>query len=253
MRYFVDQFKIQKVLAERGYGSRREIERWINEGKISVNKKPAKLGMLIQMTDEIKLNDNILILRKKVEPIKLLLYHKPIDWICSNSEEKNRKSVYSALPTLSQSKWISIGRLDINTSGLLLFTNNGEFANKLMHPKYQFERRYKVRVFGHISENTISYMKKGVWIDKKIAKFNSIKAIKQTTGKNLWFEVTVNEGRNRLIRKIWQSQKIQVNKLIRIGFATVYLPDNLNTGDCRLLPDSKIQQLLRLIKRQEKP
>lgn len=243
--------KLQKVLAERGYGSRRQIELWITQGKIHVNASPAKLGMLVSVDDEIELDEQILILRKKNDPIKLLLYHKPVGLICSQAESDKHKSVYAALPEIRQSKWISVGRLDINTSGLLLFTNNGEFANKLMHPRYQFERKYLVRVFGHVSQNNLIYMRRGVYIDKKLSKFDSVKPIKANEGKNKWFEVSVSEGKNRMVRKIWNSQNIQVSKLSRVGFATVYLPENLAPGDYRYLPESKIEQLLRLIKRQE--
>jgi 23S rRNA pseudouridine2605 synthase len=237
--------RIQKFLAQHGVGSRRQIERFITEQRIEVNGIIATLGCKVSVADEIKINGKLI----KVHDIErqrktiILLYHKPLGEICSRKDPENRSTVFDNLPKLVDERWIAIGRLDINTSGLLLFTNNGEIANKLMHPRTNIQRKYAVRVFGTATPVILKNLESGVELEDGMAKFDIIEDI-GGKGVNHWYHVTLHEGRNREVRRLWQSQGIQVNRIIRIQFGPVYLPDDLKIGCFRELTEKEIVKLL---------
>lgn len=221
--------KLQKVLARSGLASRRTIEEWIVAGRIKVNNQIAQIGMRVGARDVIKVDGRIVRMpRKQAEP-RLILYHKPEGEICSRNDPERRPTVFMNLPKLPQGRWIGIGRLDINTSGLLLFTNDGELANKLMHPSANLEREYAVRVFGHVDEAILSRLQKGVKLEDGKAQFEKI-IDAGGEGRNHWYHVTVNEGKNRLVRRLWESQGVTVSRLIRIRFGNYTLPKNLRMG-----------------------
>jgi len=235
--------RIQKRLANLGLGSRREIERWITAGRISINGKIAKLGDCIDNTATIRIDGRV-IRQSAQETIKtqVLLYNKPLGEICTRSDEKNRKTVFDNLPPLKKSRWIAIGRLDMNTSGLLLFTNNGELANKLMHPSSQIEREYAVRVLGKVDAITIKRLKTGIELEDGPAHFNKIR-YSGGSGANQWYHVVLTEGRNREVRRLWESQGVKVSRLVRIKFANIELPKTLKPGKHEELDEKEIKQL----------
>jgi 23S rRNA pseudouridine2605 synthase len=229
--------RIQKFLADLGLASRREIEQWIRLQRIKVNGKVVELGTKVVGTEEFRLDNKILSMSKKLtvkEPVKIILYHKPAGKICTRSDPQNRPTVFADLPELVADRWISIGRLDLNTSGLLLFTNNGDVAHQLMHPSYNQEREYMVRVFGAINDKMLSSLTKGVKLDDGIARFKKITLIKQNNA-NSWYTVILTEGKNREIKKLFASQGLIVNRLIRIRFGDIVLPKNLKAGEFKYL------------------
>lgn len=224
--------KIQKVLARLGLGSRRTIETWIKAGRITVNGKIAKIGDRISLVGKIAVDGKPIKQKLLAKPIqcRVLLYFKPEGEVCTRFDEKGRPTVFRSLPKLAAGRWISIGRLDINSSGLLLFTNDGELANKLMHPSTEIEREYAVRVYGDIDEQILKELKQGVMLSDGLAKFKSIKKGGES-GANRWFYVVVTEGRNRLVRRLWEAKHIAVNRLIRIRFGKLKLPQELRPGE----------------------
>lgn len=223
--------RLQKLLSQSGLGSRREMERWIENGLVQVNGLPAKLGDSATADDKISVKgriiDNPL---KLVYKTRILLYYKPVGEISSRKDPKHSRTVFDHLPHLKQGRWIQVGRLDINTSGLLIFTNNGELANRLMHPKYEIEREYAVRVYGQVSPDVIAALLKGVPFDEGIAKFKTID-FRGGEGMNSWYHVTLTEGRNREVRRLWQSQGVEVSRLVRVRYGQFHLPRSLDRGN----------------------
>lgn len=229
-----EQERLQKVLAQRGYGSRREIEAWIAAGQIEVNGEVATLGCKVSAKDQISLNGKLL--RQKISlqgagNERIILYYKPEGEICTRSDPQGRETVFSALPRLSGQRWVGIGRLDINSSGLMLFTTDGELAHKLMHPSANIEREYSVRVLGKVTKEIQQTLLKGVLLDpdKPKAKFKKIEFV-GGTGANVWYNVTLTEGRYREVRRLWESQDVAVSRLIRIRFGDIKLPTDLVSG-----------------------
>jgi 23S rRNA pseudouridine2605 synthase len=221
--------RIQKVLARGGIGSRREIERWIKEGRLKLNGAMATLGARLKTGDQLLLNNRLIHWEKfAVQPTRVLLYHKAIGEVVSRRDPEGRPVVFTQLPKLPNARWIAVGRLDINTSGLLLVTNNGELAHRLMHPSTQIEREYAVRVLGDIPEATLAQLKQGVALEDGLAKFEEIH-FAGGEGANKWYHVIVSEGRNRLVRRLWESQQITVSRLIRLRYGPVVLPERLKT------------------------
>jgi 23S rRNA pseudouridine2605 synthase len=221
--------RIQKVLARGGIGSRREIERWVEEGRLKLNGVVVTLGTRIKAGDYLQVNDRVVNWEKfTVQPTRVLLYHKPVGEVVTRRDPEGRPVVFTQLPSLIASRWIAVGRLDINTSGLLLVTNNGELANRLMHPSTQVEREYAVRVLGEIPDVVIERLRQGVELEDGIAKFDDIRFY-AGEGANKWYYVTVKEGRNRLVRRLWESQNIVVSRLIRVRYGPVVLPERLKT------------------------
>lgn len=221
--------RIQKVLSRGGVGSRREIERWIEEGRVKVNGVTVTLGTRLKQGDYLLLNDRTIHWEKFTQqPTRVLLYHKPTGEVVTRRDPEGRPVVFTQLPKLSTARWIAVGRLDINTSGLLLVTNNGELANRLMHPSTQVEREYAVRILGDVPESTMERLKQGVELEDGKAKFDEIH-FAGGEGANKWFHVIVSEGRNRLVRRLWESQQVTVSRLIRLRYGPVVLPERLKT------------------------
>ncbi len=222
--------KIQKVLANAGLASRRQIENWLREGRIIVNGKTAQLGDRITTEDKVRVDGReIALIKSATHKTRVLLYHKPEGEICSRSDPEQRPTVFDHLPLLRNGRWISVGRLDFNTSGILLLTNNGELANRLMHPSAEIEREYAVRIKGIVSPAVIKTLKKGVKLEDGVAHFDAI-ADAGGEGANHWYHVIVKEGRNRMVRRLWESQGLAVSRLIRVRFGTITLPRLLRRG-----------------------
>jgi 23S rRNA pseudouridine2605 synthase len=231
------------VLARGGIGSRREIERWISEGRLKINGKPVGLGDRLREGDRLFLNDRIVNWEKFVEqPTRVLLYHKPVGEVVTRRDPEGRPVVFTQLPKLAVSRWIAVGRLDINTSGLLLVTNNGELANRLMHPSTQVEREYAVRILGEVSDATLTRLKEGVELEDGMAKFDEIH-FSGGEGANKWYNVIVAEGRNRLVRRLWESQQVVVSRLMRVRYGPVVLPERLKARTFYELTDKELDLL----------
>lgn len=240
--------KIQKILANAGLASRRQIENWLREGRISINGETAKLGDRITENANITVDGRpIKLIKRQSQKTRVLLYHKPEGEICSRSDPEKRPTVFDHLPLLRNGRWISIGRLDFNTSGILLMTNNGELAHQLMHPSKQIDREYAVRVKGQVSPDMLKQLKKGIVLDPKepSACFESI-VDAGGEGSNHWYHVIVREGRNRVVRKLWESQGVQVSRLIRIRFGTLTLPRGLRRGKWMELDSDSVSDLLKM-------
>jgi len=239
--------KIQKVLANLGLASRRQIEQWISAGRISVDGKVAKLGDRVTNRAKISVDGRLVkIIPSKSLVIQVILYHKPIGEVCTRSDEKNRKNVFANLPVLQNARWIMVGRLDINTSGLLLFTNNGELANRLMHPSSQIEREYAVRALGKVDKNILDRLLREVQLEDGEAHFDKIKYI-GGQGANQWYHVVLHEGRNREVRRLWESQGVTVSRLSRVRFGDVVLPRSLRRGQWMELSRQAVEKLLRKV------
>lgn len=231
------------MLARGGVGSRREIERWISEGRLKINGKPVGLGDRLREGDRLFLNDRIVNWEKFVEqPTRVLLYHKPVGEVVTRRDPEGRPVVFTQLPKLAVSRWIAVGRLDINTSGLLLVTNNGELANRLMHPSTQVEREYAVRILGEVSDATLARLKEGVELEDGMAKFDDIHFF-GGEGANKWYNVIVAEGRNRLVRRLWESQQVVVSRLMRVRYGPVVLPERLKARTFYELTDKELELL----------
>jgi 23S rRNA pseudouridine2605 synthase len=219
--------KIQKVLANAGLASRRQIENWLREGRIAVDGTVAKLGDRITSDAKVKVDGReIKLVKSQEKNSRVILYHKPEGEICSRSDPEGRPTVFDHLPPLRNSRWISVGRLDFNTSGVLLLTNDGELANRLMHPSAEIEREYAVRVQGRVTPDMLKKLKKGVKLEDGMAHFDEIKDA-GGEGTNHWYHVMVKEGRNRLVRRLWESQGLTVSRLMRIRFGEITLPRQL--------------------------
>jgi len=239
--------KLQKVLARAGLGSRREIERWIVEGRIHINNRVATLGDRVSGNERILVDSKPLALNlTQPQVIRVIAYHKPVGVVCSRKDEEGRPTVFNDFPKLSQGRWILVGRLDVNTSGLLLVTTDGELANRLMHPKYQIEREYGVRIYGDVNPAMLQRLQRGVELEDGIARFETIVA-QGGEGRNQWFIVTLHEGRNREVRRLWESQGVQINRLVRDRFGPVALPRRLKKGGYQELSHEQVQQLCELV------
>ena len=224
--------KLQKVLAARGLGSRREIERWISAGRVSVNNRTARLGDRVSGEERVRV-DGKLISRKNLAH-RYLLYNKPEGEIVSRDDPEGRRSVFDSLPKLNNQRWVSVGRLDYNTSGLLLFTTDGELANRLMHPSSNIDREYAVRVLGDVTDAALERMRKGVLLENEIHRFTDIKralASEDNQGSaNQWFYVVLMQGKNREVRRLWESQGYIVSRLKRVRFGSFFIPSFVKAG-----------------------
>lgn len=235
--------KLHKVLAQSGMGSRLEMEQLILEGRISVNNEPAHIGQRIQFGDSIKVNGKPIRFRIDPPPARVIAYHKPVGEVVTHDDPQNRPTVFRRLPKLHQGKWQSVGRLDLNTEGLLLFTSSGELANKLMHPRFGLEREYAVRVLGALTKEEKQALLSGVQLDDGVAQFGSIED-GGGEGSNCWYRVTISEGRNREVRRMLESVGHAVSRLIRIRYGAMVLPRGLKRGAWMELDDSDIQSLM---------
>jgi 23S rRNA pseudouridine2605 synthase len=236
--------KLHKILAQAGLGSRLEMEQLITEGRISVNNEPAHVGQRIQYGDQIKVNGKPIRVRIDAPPPRVIAYHKPTGEVVTHDDPQNRPTVFRKLPKLFQGKWQSVGRLDLNTEGLLLFTNSGELANKLMHPRFGLEREYAVRVLGALSNEEKQRLLDGVRLDDGQAQFGSIED-GGGEGSNCWYRVTISEGRNREVRRMFEAVGHAVSRLIRIRYGAMQLPRGLKRGASLELDARDIQALMR--------
>lgn len=237
--------RIQKALAAAGLGSRREIEGWITAGRISVNGKPAKLGDRITPQDRVALDKRVIrtLAHRDPDARRVILYHKPEGELTTRKDPEGRPTVFESLPRVRGARWISVGRLDTNTSGLLLFTTDGELANKLMHPSTRIEREYAVRVLGKISDEQLAALSAGVQLDDGPAKFDAIHEA-GGEGANHWYHVTLREGRNREVRRLWEAVGVTVSRLIRIRYGALVLPRNIPRGGWRDATEAEMKVLL---------
>ncbi len=248
MKNKTESEKLQKVLANNGLGSRREMEKWITDGRVSVNGQLAKIGDRVSTTDKIKVDGHPLTQNTQKPPCRVLMYNKPEGELCARVDPEGRPTVFERLPRLANSRWITVGRLDINTSGLLLFTNDGELANRLMHPRHEVEREYAVRVFGEVTPKMLRTLTKGVELEDGMAKFNHIH-VKPTEPESLnhWFNVTLCEGRNREVRRLWESQGLQVSRLIRVRYGNLELFKRLPQGAWIELDLNNVNELRKMV------
>ena len=241
--------KLHKVLACAGQGSRREIEAMISQNRVSVDGKIASLGDRIDVNSGVKVRIDghlINLMQVQKEVWRVLMYYKPEGELCTRHDPEGRATVFDRLPRLTGARWVAVGRLDINTSGLLLFTTDGELANRLMHPSREVEREYSVRVFGQVDDAMLARLKKGVQLEDGPANFKTIKPV-GGTGLNQWFDVTLMEGRNREVRRLWESQGIQVSRLIRIRYGNIKLMKSLPRGGWQEMDLENVNYLRELV------
>ena len=237
--------RIQKLIANAGYGSRRWAERLIEQGRISINNQKAKLGDKAIISDKVTIDGRLIDLgRYSEEETKVLILNKQAGVICSNKDEEGRQSVFEFLP--DNTRWVMVGRLDLNTSGLLLFTNNGDLANKLMHPSSEIDREYAVRVLGKVEENHIKKLTNGIELEDGFAKFHRV-TLGGGEGANRWYHVVVREGRKREVRRLWEALDFKVSRLIRTRFSDIRLPDKLRANQSEYLKPKQVQALLKSV------
>ena len=232
--------KLQKILARAGYGSRRELERWIAAGRVRVNGECATVGIhcaLLSCRRRIQ---------RRGQPVRVLRYHKVEGELCSRRRDSDRPTVFDNLPALKSGRWISVGRLDVNSGGLMLFTNDGALANRLMHPSGGLVREYAVRVRGEVSAESIRRLRRGVRLEDGPAKFETI-VERGGRGVNRWYHVTLREGRKREVRRLWASQGAQVSRLTRVRFGPVKLPRNLSRGRWDELSKRQVNELIKAV------
>ncbi|MGE8546813.1 23S rRNA pseudouridine(2605) synthase RluB [Alcaligenes sp. WGS1538] len=223
------QPKLHKVLAEAGIGSRRDMEELIIAGRVSVNGEPAHIGQRVGADDKVRVNGQLINRASGKRPPRVILYHKPAGEIVTHDDPEGRATVFGRLPSLKVGKWLSVGRLDLNTEGLLIFTTSGDIANRLMHPRYGAEREYAVRVLGELGEEQMQSLREGVQLEDGLAKFGVLEYL-GGEGSNRWYRVTIHEGRNREVRRMFEAVGVTVSRLIRTRFGEVGLPKNLRRG-----------------------
>lgn len=236
--------RIQKVLANAGLGSRRQVEQWIREGRIRINGKLAQLGDQVSESDQIKI-DGKPVSGKRLKQLQkhyIILYNKPEGEIVSRHDEQGRHTVFDRLPELDHGRWVAVGRLDINSSGLLLFTTHGELANRLMHPSQQIEREYAVRVHGEVTDELLERLVNGVELEDGFARFEEI-VDSGGDASNHWYHVVIMEGRKREVRRLWEAIGVQVNRLKRVRFGPVFLNSAVKAGRLRSLTNDEIRKL----------
>lgn len=239
--------RLHKLLASAGFGSRREIERWIEEGRVTVNGVIAKLGDSASAEDDISIDGRRLPTRQiTAPPRRVIAYYKPEGEITTRNDPEGRPTIFENLPRLTQGRWIAVGRLDINTSGLLLLTTDGELANRLMHPSHAVQREYAARVLGEVDTEVLKTLLRGVELEDGPARFESITDA-GGPGANHWYHVTLSEGRNREVRRLWETQGVKVSRLIRVRYGPLTLPRSLRPGRWRDLTVEELAQLLELV------
>lgn len=235
--------RLQKVLAGAGVASRRELEAWIRAGRITVNGAMAELGQKVTGRDRILIDGQPVPALRKTRPgARVLLYHKPSGEVCTRSDPEGRPTVFDHLPPVAGSRWITVGRLDLATSGLLLLTTDGELANALMHPSRGIPRTYAVRVQGAVSDAVLERVRAGIELEDGVAKFDSVQRT-GGEGSNQWLDVVVSEGRNRLVRRVWEAVDCRVSRLIRVRYGPIQLPRSLRPGSHCLLKGHELDGL----------
>ena len=236
--------KLQKALATAGLGSRREMEQLIADGRVSINGMPAKVGDRVKAGDLVKVNGRVVRLSWKRQVPRVLIYHKPEGEIVSRDDPEGRPSVFDHLPSIRGGRWITVGRLDFNTEGLLIFTSNGDLANHLSHPRYEVEREYAVRLLGALTGEQMNQLLTGVELDDGVAKLESIVPA-GGEGANQWYRLVIKEGRNREVRRIMEQMGLTVSRLIRVRFGPLAMPSRLKRGMQEELPEGEVQELMK--------
>ena len=239
------KIRIHKILADHGIGSRRGIESLIRQKKVLVNGQLAIIGQLVSEKDTFEIEGrSIKLLKKDPAKRRVLMYNKRVGEISSRNDPDHKKTIFDSLPKLRSGRWVSVGRLDINTSGLILFSNDGSFANNLMHPSSNIEREYVARVHGHVSEKIVNNLIKGVKLEDGFAKFSDVQSGRK--GKtNQWFAMVIMEGRSREVRRLWESQGLEISRLKRVRYGNLFLPATLKQGAFKELTKSEISALER--------
>ena len=239
------KIRIHKILADHGIGSRRGIESLIRQKKVLVNGQLAIIGQLVSEKDTFEIEGrSIKLLKKDATARRVLMYNKRVGEISSRNDPDHKKTIFDSLPKLRSGRWVSVGRLDINTSGLILFSNDGSFANNLMHPSSNIEREYVARVHGHVSEKIVNNLIKGVKLEDGFAKFSDVQRGRK--GKtNQWFAMVIMEGRSREVRRLWESQGLEISRLKRVRYGNLFLPATLKQGEFKELTKSEISALER--------
>lgn len=240
--------KLHKALADAGHGSRRELEEWIIAGRVSVNGMPAHVGQRISPTDKVKVNGKLVNLHVGRSRLpRVVLYHKPEGEIVSRDDPEGRPSVFDNLPKIRGGRWITIGRLDINSCGLLVATNSGDLANRLMHPRYGIDREYAVRILGDLNEEALERLYDGIELEDGPARFTRIEEA-GGDGANRWYNVTIAEGRNREVRRMFDAVGVVVSRLMRVRYGPLPLPPQLKRGQTRELTETEVKSLLAALK-----
>lgn len=240
------KIRIHKILADHGIGSRRGIESLIRQKKVSVNGQLATIGQLVSEKDTFEIEGrSIKLLKKDPTKRRVLMYNKKVGEISSRNDPDHKKTIFDSLPKLKSGRWVSVGRLDINTSGLILFSNDGSFANNLMHPSSNIEREYVARVHGHVSEKIVNNLIKGVKLEDGFAKFSDVQGGRKGNT-NQWFAMVIMEGRSREVRRLWESQGLEISRLKRVRYGNLFLPATLKQGAFKELTKSEISALERL-------
>lgn len=235
--------RLQKVLARTGLGSRRHVEELIRAGRVEVDGRPAELGQKVSGRECIVVDGReVPVSKAEQTAAEVIAYHKPVGEVCSRSDPEGRRTVFSSLPRPRAGRWIGVGRLDINTAGLLLFTTDGELANRLMHPSQEIEREYAVRLLGEITPAMLERLVQGVQLEDGFARFTAIEE-SGGGGANRWFHVIIKEGRNREVRRLWESQGLMVSRLSRVRYGPVILERGLRPGKSRPLSAQELRQL----------
>ncbi len=246
--------KLQKVLARAGMGSRRALETVIAEGRVSVNGRPAKLGDRVTGHEKIQLDGKTIIVTAadSKEDLRVIMYNKPEGEVCTRKDPEGRKTIFESLPKVLNGRWVAVGRLDINTTGLILLTTDGDLAHKLMHPSSGIDREYRVRIYGKVDQAMVDRLLKGVELEDGMARFTDNTLEDEIDSSNRWVTVTLMEGKNREVRRLWESQGVQVSRLKRVRFGPILLPSKVARGCFDDCSESQIKALIKISENQKK-
>ncbi len=243
--------RLQKFLASAGLGSRRQIEDWIRQRRIVVNGQPAQLGLSVSNADRIEIDGKPVRIARR-QPRRVLAYYKPVGEMTTRRDPDGRATVFDRLPPVHDGRWIAVGRLDLNTQGLLLLTNDGELANRLMHPSSRIDREYAVRVVGEVTPEQLQRLLEGVTLDDGVARFDEMREA-GGEGVNHWYHVILREGRHREVRRLWESQGITVSRLIRVRYGPVVLRRGLHPGRWDELDEAEMAELMKAVNYEPAP